>query len=100
MVVAGLSQWNLPFADMLAYSINSEGQGGRPTMDGVNAFGFPWCVFGRTPDVEEMELDLPILIPLSNHWKDSCGHGKYRGGVGTVQIDRGWGYPQSPLQKL
>jgi acetophenone carboxylase len=86
MVVAGLSQWNLPFADMLAYSINSEGQGGRPTMDGVNAFGFPWCVFGRTPDVEEMELDLPLLIPLSNHWKDSCGHGKYRGGVGTVQL--------------
>jgi N-methylhydantoinase B/oxoprolinase/acetone carboxylase alpha subunit len=86
MVVAGLSQWNLPFADMLAYSLNSEGQGGRPTMDGVNAFGFPWCVFGRTPDVEEMELDLPLLIPLSNHWKDSCGHGKYRGGAGTVQI--------------
>jgi len=55
-------------------------------MDGVNAFGFPWCVFGRTPDVEEMELDLPLLIPLSNHWKDSCGHGKYRGGAGTVQI--------------
>lgn len=86
MVLAGLSQWNLPFADMLAYSLNSEGQGGRPTMDGVNAFGFPWCVFGRTPDVEEMELDLPLLVPLSNHWKDSCGHGKYRGGVGTVQI--------------
>ena len=55
-------------------------------MDGVNAFGFPWCVYGRTPDVEEMENDLPLLIPLSNHWKDSCGHGKYRGGVGTVQI--------------
>lgn len=86
MVLAGLSQWNLFFADMLAYSLNSEGQGGRPTMDGVNAFGFPWCVYGRTPDVEEIENDLPLLIPLSNHWKDSCGHGKYRGGVGTVQI--------------
>jgi|TARA_B100001079_G_scaffold21478_1_gene16798 acetophenone carboxylase len=86
MVVAGLSQWNLPFADMLAYSLNSEGQGGRPEMDGVNAFGFPWCVYGRTPDIEEMENDLPLFIPLSNHWKDSCGHGKYRGGVGTVQI--------------
>jgi N-methylhydantoinase B/oxoprolinase/acetone carboxylase alpha subunit len=86
MVVAGLSQWNLPFADMLAYSLNSEGQGGRPTMDGVNAFGFPWCVFGRTPDIEEMENDLPLLIPLSNHWMDSCGHGKHRGGVGTAQI--------------
>ena len=86
MVLAGLSQWGLQFADMLAYSLNSEGQGGRPAMDGVNAFGFPWCVYGRTPDIEEMENDLPMLIPLSNHWKDSCGHGKYRGGVGTVQI--------------
>jgi N-methylhydantoinase B/oxoprolinase/acetone carboxylase alpha subunit len=36
--------------------------------------------------VEEMENDLPVLIPLSNHWTDSCGHGKYRGGVGTVQM--------------
>jgi acetophenone carboxylase len=94
MVLAGLSQWNLPFADMLAYSLNSEGQGGRPTMDGVNAFGFPWCVYGRTPDVEEMENDLPMLIPLSNHWKDSCGHGKYRGGCGTVQIWVGHHAPQ------
>jgi acetophenone carboxylase len=25
-------------------------------------------------------------VPLSNHWKDSCGHGKYRGGVGTAQM--------------
>jgi len=86
MVIAGLSQWNLPFADMLAYSLNSEGQGGRHAMDGVNAFGFPWCVYGRTPDIEEMENDLPLLIPLSNHWMDSCGHGKYRGGAGTIQI--------------
>ncbi|MFH0814423.1 MAG: hydantoinase B/oxoprolinase family protein [Pseudomonadota bacterium] len=86
MVLSGLSQWKLPFADMLAYSLNSEGQGARATKDGVNAFGFPWCVFGRTPDVEEMENEFPITIPLSNHWKDSCGHGKYRGGVGTIQV--------------
>jgi acetophenone carboxylase len=86
LVIAGISQWGLPFADMLAYSLNSEGQGGRPTKDGVDAFGFPWCVYGRTPDVEEMENEFPMLIPISNHWKDSCGHGKYRGGVGTVQI--------------
>ncbi len=86
LVIAGLSQWRLPFADMLAYSLNSEGSGGRVELDGVNAFGFPWCVFGRTPDVEEMENEFPIIIPISNHWKDSCGHGKYRGGVGTVQV--------------
>lgn len=86
LVLAGLSQWNMPFADMLAYSINSEGQGARPTMDGMDAFGFPWCVFGRAPDVELMENEFPMLIPLSQHWMDSCGHGKYRGGVGTSQL--------------
>ncbi len=86
LVLAGLSQWQMPFADMLAYSINTEGQGGRPTADGMNAFGFPWCVFGRAPDVELVENEFPLLIPVSQHWKDSCGHGRYRGGVGTAQL--------------
>ena len=85
-MLAGLSQWGMPFADMLAYSINTEGQGARPTMDGMDAFGFPWCVFGRAPDTELVENEFPLLVPLSNHWKDSCGHGKHRGGVGTAQI--------------
>lgn len=86
LVLAGLSQWNMPFADMLAYSINTEGQGARPTMDGMDAFGFPWCVFGRAPDVELVENEFPLLVPLSQHWQDSCGHGKFRGGVGTSQL--------------
>jgi N-methylhydantoinase B/oxoprolinase/acetone carboxylase alpha subunit len=86
LVLAGLSQWKMPFADMLAYQINTEGQGGRPTADGMDAFGFPWCPFGRAPDVELVENEFPLLIPISQHWKDSCGHGKYRGGVGTAQL--------------
>lgn len=86
LVLAGLNQWGAPFADMLAYSINTEGQGARPTEDGMDAFGFPWCVFGRAPNIEQVENEFPLLVPLSNHWKDSCGHGKYRGGVGTVQM--------------
>jgi N-methylhydantoinase B/oxoprolinase/acetone carboxylase alpha subunit len=86
LVLAGLSQWQMPFADMLAYSINTEGQGGRPTSDGMDAFGFPWCVFGRAPDVELVENEFPLLIPISQHWKDSCGHGRQRGGVGTAQL--------------
>lgn len=52
----------------------------------MDAFGFPWCVFGRAPNTEQVENEFPLLVPLSNHWKDSCGHGKYRGGVGTVQM--------------
>lgn len=86
LVLAGQNQWNAPFADMLAYSINTEGQGARPQEDGMDAFGFPWCVFGRAPNVEQVENEFPLLIPLSNHWKDSCGHGKFRGGVGTAQM--------------
>lgn len=86
LVLAGMNQWGAPFADMLAYSINTEGQGARPTEDGMDAFGFPWCVFGRAPNTETVENEFPLLVPLSNHWKDSCGHGKYRGGVGTVQM--------------
>ncbi|MBP1823266.1 hydantoinase B/oxoprolinase family protein [Mycobacterium sp. OAE908] len=85
-VLAGISQWGANFADMIAYPINTEGQGARATSDGMDAYGFPWCAFGRAPDVESMENEFPMLIPLSSHWRDSGGAGKYRGGVGTAQL--------------
>ena len=85
-VVAGVSQWGMPFADMIAYPINTEGQGARSHSDGMNAYGFPWCAFGRAPDVETMENEFPLLIPFSQHWEDSGGAGKHRGGVGTAQL--------------
>ena len=97
IVIAGQSQWGLPFADMIAYSINTEGMGGRPGSAGINAFGFPWCPFGRAPDVELMENEFPLLIPLSQHWRDSSGAGKHRGGVGTVQL---WLAHQAPMVLL
>jgi acetophenone carboxylase len=84
-VVAGLSQWGLPFADLLAYSLNTDGQGGRAWAPGMNACHFSWAPFGRAPDVELMENEFPLLIPISQHLVDSGGHGKQRGGCGTVQ---------------
>lgn len=93
IVISGQSQWGLPYADLLAYSLNTEGMGGRPTRHGIDAFGFPWCPFGRAPDVELMENEFPLLVPVSQHWKDGCGHGKARGGTGSVQI---WVAHQSP----
>ena len=86
VVLAGVSQWGANFADMIAYPINTEGQGARAVKDGMDAYGFPWCAFGRAPDVESMENEFPLLIPFSSHWKDSGGAGKYRGGVGTAQL--------------
>ncbi|MGW6281275.1 hydantoinase B/oxoprolinase family protein [Kribbella sp. NPDC055071] len=86
IVLAGISQWGANFADMIAYPINTEGQGARAVKDGMDAYGFPWCAFGRAPDVESMENEFPMLIPFSSHWKNSGGAGKYRGGVGTAQL--------------
>ncbi len=85
-ILAGISQWNMPFADAIAYGLNTEGQGARAFGDGMNAYGFCWCAFGRAPDVESMEGELPLLVPFSQHWSDSSGAGKYRGGMGTAQL--------------
>ena len=93
LVLAGVSQWGVPFADMFAYQINSEGQGGLPDHDGGNAFGFPWCIFGRCPEIEYHEIEYPMLILTTQHWRDSCGFGKFRGGCGTAQIWVAYGVP-------
>jgi len=84
-ICAGLSQWKLAVADVLSFSLNTMGQGGRAASDGMDAYGFAWCAFGRAPDSEQVESELPITVTLSQHWKDSCGHGLHRGGSGGVQ---------------
>ena len=61
------------------------GQGGRAATDGMDAYGFAWCAFGRAPDSEQVESELPVTVTLSQHWKDSCGPGLHRGGSGGVQ---------------
>lgn len=94
LVTAGVNQWGYAYSDMMAYSINTEGQGARPFEDGMDSFGFPWCVFGRAPNTEAVENEFPLLIPMSNQWSDSCGHGKYRGGVGTAQL---WVAHETPV---
>lgn len=85
-ICAGLSQWKLAVADILSFSLNTQGQGGRSTMDGMDSYGFAWCAFGRAPDSEQVESELPLTVLLSQHWKDSCGHGSRRGGSGAVQL--------------
>ena len=84
-ICAGHSQWNLAFADVLSFSLNTQGQGGRATTDGMDSYGFAWCAFGRAPDSEQVESELPVTITLSQHWKDSSGPGLHRGGSGGVQ---------------
>ena len=84
-ICSGHSQWNLAVSDVLSFSLNTQGQGGRATNDGMDAYGFAWCAFGRAPDCEQVESELPLTITLSQHWRDSSGPGKNRGGSGAVQ---------------
>ena len=84
-ICSGHSQWKLAVSDVLSFSLNTQGQGGRSTADGMDAYGFAWCAFGRAPDCEQVEGELPLTITLSQHWKDSAGHGLHRGGSGAVQ---------------
>jgi acetophenone carboxylase len=85
-ICAGHSQWNLAVSDVLSFSLNTQGQGGRSTADGIDAYGFAWCAFGRAPDSEQVESELPVTVTLSQHWKDSSGPGLHRGGSGGVQL--------------
>ncbi len=84
-ICAGHSQWNLAVSDVLSFSLNSQGQGGRAAADGMDAYGFAWCAFGRAPDSEQVESELPVTVTISQHWKDSSGPGRNRGGSGAVQ---------------
>jgi len=84
-ICAGLSQWNLAVSDVLSFALNTMGQGGRAAMDGMDAYGFAWCAFGRAPDSEQVESELPVTVTISQHWKDSSGPGLHRGGSGGVQ---------------
>jgi acetophenone carboxylase len=84
-ICSGHSQWNLAVSDVLSFSLNTQGQGGRAADDGMDAYGFAWCAFGRAPDCEQVEGELPLTVTLSQHWKDSSGPGLHRGGSGAVQ---------------
>jgi acetophenone carboxylase len=84
-ICSGHSQWNLAVSDVLSFSLNTQGQGGRAADDGMDAYGFAWCAFGRAPDCEQIEGELPLTVTLSQHWKDSSGPGLHRGGAGAVQ---------------
>ena len=83
IVIAGVNQYGMPFAELLGGPLNSEGGGARYNMDGIDTFGFSWCLAGRAPDVEHDEVENPISIISFRQQKDTGGAGKYRGGCSS-----------------
>ncbi|MBI2963755.1 MAG: hydantoinase B/oxoprolinase family protein, partial [Deltaproteobacteria bacterium] len=83
VIFAGINQHGIPVAELEATTLNTEGQGARTDLDGVHAYGFPWCHAGRSPDAEDTETEYQFLRLFFNLRGDSGGFGKYQGGAGT-----------------
>lgn len=82
IVYGGLNQYGAPFADVGA-EMNSDGYGARFDKDGVNTAGASFAPMSSEPgEIESLEMGLPFLYLYRSLHRDSCGHGKFRGGVG------------------
>ena len=47
-------------------------------------WGFPHGPWGKAPDVEDIESEFPLLHAYQKQQRDTCGFGKYRGGLGAA----------------
>ena len=81
-IFGGVNQWGEPIADITP-EINATGAGGRPDMDGVDGAGSYFATMSDCSDVETTESDRPFLYLFRNYFKNSYGHGKFRGGAGV-----------------
>ncbi len=81
-IYGGLNQWGEPISDLFS-ELNAGGTGARPSADGVNVAGAFFASLSDSGEVEQNELNVPVLYAFRNRFlADSCGHGRYRGGAG------------------
>ncbi len=82
VVYGGLNQYGAPFADVGA-EMNADGFGARFDKDGVHVAGASFAPMSSEPgEVESLEAALPFLYLYRGLHRDSCGYGKFRGGLG------------------
>ncbi len=81
-VYGGFNQHGDPIAD-ISPEINATGSGARPDMDGVDVAGAFFATLSDCSDVESTESDRPFLYTFRNFFKNSYGHGRFRGGAGA-----------------
>lgn len=91
---SGLNQWGVPFVSGGGgWTRNTGGQGGRVDSDGMNSAVFRSAVHAPGTDGEETEVNEPVFHLWQKHRKDSCGHGKYRGGASGYMASVVYGVP-------
>src|SRR6266850_973881 len=81
-------------------SIEGGGWGGRPTEDGEPATVSVCQGDVRNGSIEGIELKCPVLVEGRSLRRDSCGAGKYRGGLGIDMhvrnlVEGRWNFEQA-----
>jgi N-methylhydantoinase B len=81
-------------------SIEGGGWGGRPTEDGEPATVSVCQGDVRNGSIEGIELKCPVLVESRGLRQDSCGAGKYRGGLGLDMqvrnlVEGRWNFEQA-----
>jgi N-methylhydantoinase B/oxoprolinase/acetone carboxylase alpha subunit len=83
VMVSGTNQHGVRVTDFMGYPLNAWGLAARHDEDGIDVFGFPHGPWGKAPDVEDIEAEFPLLHLYEKQLRDSCGFGKWRGGIGA-----------------
>lgn len=79
-VFSGTSQHGFPFA-WTEMSHFGGGGGARHDSDGVDTAGIIFNTTPNIPNVEDTEVEYPVLCLFRSHLTDSGGPGKFRGGA-------------------
>jgi acetophenone carboxylase len=83
-MISAVNQHGVRITDFMGYPLNAWGLSARSDEDGVDVFGFPHCPWGKQPDVEDVESEFPVLHLYQKMLPNTCGFGKFRGGVGAA----------------
>ena len=80
-VVASMDAAGAPLVSPLMECM-AGGSGARAFTDGLDTGGLQQSLSSTLPNVEAMEERLPVLYVYRKERMDSCGHGRFRGGLG------------------
>jgi N-methylhydantoinase B len=81
----GKNQHGFPVGQGI-YDMHASGFGAAPDRDGVASGGHMNNPTVGISDVENIEMQYPMMYLSRNHMTDSGGFGKYRGGLGLQRI--------------
>lgn len=81
LIIGGTNQSGQPFT---FYETIGGGAGGRPTKDGIDGIHSHMTNTMNTP-IEEIEVRYPLIVEKYAFRENSCGMGRFRGGLGIIR---------------